>query len=50
MSLAVSVPVRTGVWLVVGAGMLTAALAAAGPPALRALRARRLTARTGSGP
>ncbi|MCR8572954.1 hypothetical protein NE399_02130, partial [Streptomyces sp. Isolate_219] len=43
-------PLRTGVWLVIGAGTLTAALAAAGPPALRALRARRLAARTGAGP
>ncbi|MGP8300619.1 hypothetical protein ACTPOK_22365 [Streptomyces inhibens] len=42
-------PLRTGVWLVVGAGTLTAALAAAGPPAARALRARRLAARATSG-
>ncbi|MFJ3951391.1 hypothetical protein ACIPXV_15265 [Streptomyces libani] len=42
-------PLRTGFWLVIGAGTLTAALAAAGPPALRALRARRLSARTGAG-
>ncbi|MGG7572755.1 hypothetical protein [Streptomyces sirii] len=34
-------PLRTGVWLVVGAGTLTAVLAAAGPPAVRAWRARR---------
>ncbi|UKY51343.1 hypothetical protein [Streptomyces inhibens] len=42
-------PLRTGVWLMVGAGTLTAALAAAGPPAARALRARRLAARATSG-
>ncbi|MCF3173643.1 hypothetical protein IPZ61_09980 [Streptomyces sioyaensis] len=38
-------PLLTGVWLLIGAGALTAALAAGGPPAARALRARRLAAR-----
>jgi len=38
-------PLLTGVWLLVGAGTLTAALAAGGPPAARALRARRPAAR-----
>ncbi|UZJ30536.1 hypothetical protein [Streptomyces endophytica] len=33
-------PLRTGVWLLVGAGTLTAVLAAAGPPAVRAWRKR----------
>ncbi|PBC83549.1 MULTISPECIES: hypothetical protein [unclassified Streptomyces] len=42
-------PLLTGVWLIVGAGTLTAALAAAGPPAARTLRARRL-ARAAAGP
>ncbi|WP_327688852.1 hypothetical protein [Streptomyces tubercidicus] len=42
-------PLRTGVWLLIGAGTLTAALAAAGPSAVRAMRARRLAARTGTG-
>lgn len=46
---ALSGPLLTGVWLVVGAGTLTAALAAAGPPAARTLRARRL-ARAAAGP
>ncbi|MEU8993667.1 hypothetical protein ACGFSD_00455 [Streptomyces caniferus] len=39
----------TGVWLLVGAGALTAVLAAAGPPTARALLARRL-ARAAAGP
>lgn len=34
-------PLRTGVWLVVVVGTLTAVLAAAGPPAVRAWRAQR---------
>ncbi|MFI0905918.1 hypothetical protein ACH4TE_20640 [Streptomyces sioyaensis] len=38
-------PLLTGAWLLIGAGALTAALAAGGPPATRALRARRLAAR-----
>ncbi|WP_260636829.1 hypothetical protein [Streptomyces angustmyceticus] len=35
-------PLLGGVWLLAGAGVLTAGLAAAGPPAARALLARRL--------
>ncbi|MFD3417128.1 hypothetical protein [Streptomyces decoyicus] len=42
-------PLRTGVWLVIGAGTLTAALAAAGPPTARALVTRRF-ARAADGP
>ena len=42
-------PLRTGVWLVACAGALTAALAAAGPPAARALLLRRF-ARAADGP
>ncbi|MGW7577698.1 hypothetical protein [Streptomyces sp. NPDC054765] len=42
-------PLLCGVWLVVGVGTLTAALAAAGPPAARALLAWRI-ARAAGGP
>ncbi|MEU9122530.1 hypothetical protein AB0C96_22155 [Streptomyces sp. NPDC048506] len=37
---ALTEPLRTGVWLVVAAGTVTALLAAAGPPAVRAVRHR----------